>query len=183
MPNNFDVMIDIETAGDSDNCIVLTLGAAKFNPNDLGGPGDSLYMRIDIDEQRELGRCTSEATLKWWDTQSVDVREEAWSPYDRVPVVAAMTQLSDFVKGAGAVWAQGPQFDMKILEHLYQQIGLRKPWRYNIVRDSRTLFKTVGDMRDRNVSGLHNALVDVHQQIIGVQRCFALINTIKQNGP
>lgn len=176
-----DVMIDIETAGDCDNAIVLTLGAAKFDLNSLSGPGDSLYMRINIEEQEQLGRVRTASTVAWWDTQPIDVREEAWSPYDRQPVVTAMTQLTDFVKGASTVWSQG-SFDIKILENLYQQIGLRKPWRYNVIRDSRTLFKTVGDFRDRNATGLHNALVDAHHQIIGVQRCMSMINTIKQNG-
>lgn len=174
-----DVMIDIETAGDCDNAIVLTLGAAKFDPNSLSGPGDSLYMRIDIEEQEQLGRVRTDSTMAWWDTQPIDVREEAWSPYDRHSVNDALSQLQSFVKGSSAIWSQGPLFDIIILQHLYQQIGLRKPWRYNAIRDSRTLFKTVGDFRDRSTQGLHNALVDAHHQILGVQRCMQIINRNK----
>lgn len=177
-----DVMIDIETLGTSANCIILTVGAAKFNPNTVSAPIDNFYMRLSIDEQQQMNRCSEAETVDWWLKQDDAVRTEAFDPDNRIDIVTALTELSAFIKGSKSVWAQGPQFDMVILENIYQQFGIAKPWRYNIVRDCRTLFKIVGDFREANASGLHNALVDVHHQITGVQRCIEKINAIKPPG-
>ena len=168
-------MIDIETMGTKADCVVLTIGAVKFDINTQGSIEDTMYLHLNIDAQRALSRSVDCDTMTWWDTQDAAVRDEAFKLDGRMPLVDALTALSTFVEGAETVWSQGPTFDMIILENLYTQLNMTVPWRYSRVRDSRTLFAVLGDQRPTNRPLAHNALSDCIYQAQGVQNCIASI--------
>ena len=166
-----DVMLDLETLGTRPGCVILTLGAVKFDPfsNTLG---DGLYVRPDVDEQLARGREAQEETMAWWMTQAEDVREEALGTEGRIPVESMYRQLNRFLVGTNNIWCQGPAFDMVILEDLYRQYGWPTPWQFWQISDSRTLFKVHGDPREKNKAGLHNALEDCISQAQAVQTIY-----------
>jgi hypothetical protein len=175
-----DIMLDIETLGTRPECVILTLGAVKFNPFDIDAePGPGLYMRIDVDEQLALGREVQEDTLQWWMNQAEDVREEALGESDRVSLDTMYKDLNRFLVGAKNIWCQGPAFDMVILENIYRQRGWPTPWQFWQIRDSRTLFGVHGDPRVKGKVGLHNALEDCVSQAKGVQQVFHKHNIVK----
>lgn len=175
-----DIMLDIETLGTRPECVILTLGAVKFNPFDIDvEPGPGLYMRIDVDEQLALGREVQEDTLQWWMNQAEDVREEALGESDRVSLDTMYKDLNRFLVGAKNIWCQGPAFDMVILENIYRQCGWPTPWQFWQIRDSRTLFGVHGDPRVKGKVGLHNALEDCVSQAKGVQQVFHKHNIVK----
>ncbi len=162
-------MLDLETLATSPDAVVLTFGAIKFDPFDSSKPMDQgLYMRVNVDEQIALGRRVDEGTVDWWGTQSEEVREEALGETDRVSIEDFTKALNKFVVGATRIWAQGPVFDIVILENLYRQIGKPAPWQYYTIRDSRTLLKALGDDRQGGAL-LHNALADAVSQAGAVQ--------------
>lgn len=155
-----DIMLDLETLATSPDSVILTMGAVKFNPFDLTEEIDNgLYFRINVDEQINLGRHVDDGTVAWWGTQSDAVREEALGEQDRVSLEDFTKELNKFVVGADRIWAQGPVFDIVILENLYRQLGKPAPWPYYVIRDSRTLLKALGDTRQHS-GMLHNALAD-----------------------
>ena len=53
-------MIDLETLGTKPDCVVLTLGAIKFNPYTQTEPDKGLYIRLDVDEQTKMGRSVDD---------------------------------------------------------------------------------------------------------------------------
>lgn len=162
-------MLDIETLATSPDAVVLTFGAIKFDPfNPSIQMSDGIYFRIDVDEQINLGRRVDEGTVAWWGTQSAEVREEALGETDRVSLEDFAKALNKFVVGVTRIWAQGPVFDIVILENLYRQIGKPAPWQYYSIRDSRTLLKALGDDR-KGGALLHNALADAVSQAEAVQ--------------
>ena len=164
-----DIMLDIETLATSPDAAVLTFGAIKFDPfNPSIQMSDGIYFRINVDEQIDLGRRVDEGTVAWWGTQSAEVREEALGETDRVSIEDFTKALNKFVVGATRIWAQGPVFDIVILENLYRQIGKPAPWQYYSIRDSRTLLKALGDDR-KGGALLHNALADAVSQAEAVQ--------------
>ena len=164
-----DIMLDIETLATSPDAVVLTFGAIKFDPfNPSIQMSDGIYFRIDVDEQINLGRRVDEGTVAWWGTQSAEVREEALGETDRVSLEDFAKALNKFVVGVTRIWAQGPVFDIVILENLYRQIGKPAPWQYYSIRDSRTLLKALGDDR-KGGALLHNALADAVSQAEAVQ--------------
>ena len=164
-----DIMLDIETLATSPDAVVLTFGAIKFDPfNPSIQMSDGIYFRINVDEQIDLGRRVDEGTVAWWGTQSAEVREEALGETDRVSLEDFTKALNKFVVGATRIWAQGPVFDIVILENLYRQIGKPAPWQYYAIRDSRTLLKALGDDR-KGGTLLHNALADAVSQAEAVQ--------------
>lgn len=169
------VMLDIETMGFRTTSTILTFGAVKFNPYDISqevgaAENTTMYVRLDVDEQLNLGRTTDESTMQWWAEQSEDVQAEAFSDEDRVSLATFTSELNRFLVGVDEVWAQGPTFDMVIIESLYRDLGLPVPWSYNRVMDSRTLFRLHGDPRPKNGPGAHNALVDAYNQAVAVQQ-------------
>lgn len=172
------VMIDIETKGTRTDTTVLAIGAVKFDIHSNTGMAQELYLHPDLEQQRLMQRTEDPATMKWWDTQSEAVRYEAFRMDCRIPLESALDQLSEFCADAGTVWAQGPQFDISILESLYTSLGKRKPWRFNQIRDSRTLFGILGDRRDKNDTGLHNALEDARSQARAAQQAMAYLEEI-----
>lgn len=164
-----DVMLDLETLATSPDSVILTIGAIKFNPFDRDTDMDQgLYFRINVDEQIALGRKVDEGTVAWWGTQSEEVREEALGEEGRVDLETFTKMLNKFVLGADRIWAQGPVFDIVILENLYRQLGKPAPWPYYVIRDSRTLLKALGDTR-RPGALLHNALADCVSQAEAIQ--------------
>lgn len=168
-----DVMLDLETLGTRPDCVILTLGAVKFNPYTADMPGPGLYLRPDVDEQISRGREVQEETVEWWLKQAEDVREEALGTEGRVSIEQMYRELNRFLVGVENIWAQGPVFDIAILENLYRQYGWPTPWQFWQIRDSRTLFGALGDPRVKGKVGLHNALEDCVSQAQAVQKVFS----------
>lgn len=173
-------MLDLETLGTRPDCVILTLGAVKFDPYSLREPGPGIYCRVDVDEQTALGREVQEDTLNWWLSQAEDIREEALGESDRVSLDTLYRDLNRFLVGVDNIWAQGPVFDIAILENLYRQMGWPTPWQFWQISDSRTLFKTHGDPRVKGKAGLHNALEDCVSQATAVQQIYKRLGIEKR---
>jgi hypothetical protein len=175
-----DCMIDLESLGTRPDCAILTLGAVKFDPYTPDKFGNSLYFRIDVDEQLALGREVQEDTLAWWSNQAEDVREEALGQEGRVSLETMYCNLNRFLVGVENIWCQGPAFDIVILENIYRQQGWPTPWQFWQIRDSRTLFGVHGDPREKGKAGLHNALEDCISQAQGVQAIYHALKLEKK---
>ena len=167
-----DVMLDIETLSTTNNSVVLSLGAVKFNPFTLQDPYEDLELRITIDDQSEMGRDISEATLEWWGKQPADVQEAAFGTEGRISAVDACHALNKFLVGANKIWCQGPHFDICILESLFKDCKVSTNWKYFNIMDSRTAFTIHGDSREKGRGSLHNATEDSREQAKAVQKMF-----------
>ena len=132
-------MLDLETLGTRPGCVILTIGAVLFDPYSLKEPGPGIYMRVDADEQIARGREVQEDTLQWWMNQADDIREEALGESGRVSVEQMYRELNKICVGVQNIWAQGPVFDIAILENIYRQYGWPTPWQFWQISDSRTL--------------------------------------------
>ena len=172
-------MLDLETLGTRPDCVVLTLGAIKFCPFTPDKFGEGLYLRLDVDQQLALGRDVQQDTLDWWSKQDPLVREEALGESNRVDLEEATRQLNKFLVGVNDIWAQGPVFDIAILENLYRQLDKPTPWNFWQIRDSRTLFGVHGDPRKKGRTGHHDALADCVYQAQGVQAIYQQQNIKK----
>lgn len=167
------VMLDLETLGTRPDCVILTLGAIKFDPYSIQEPSPGLYLRLNVEEQLQLGRTADDSTIAWWGQQDPRVREEAMGDLEgelRVSVAKARYELNKFLVGVEYIWAQGPAFDIVILEDLYRSQGWGFPWHFWQIRDSRTLFGVHGDPREKGRDQAHNALADCYYQARAVQK-------------
>lgn len=167
------IMLDLETLGTRPDCVILTLGAIKFDPFSEKEPGPGIYFRLDIEDQLAKGRTVDDSTIEWWAQQDPKVREEAMGEGgERVDIAKLKYELNKFLVGVDYIWAQGPAFDIVILEDLYRSQGWGFPWHFWQIRDSRTLFGVHGDPREAGRDQAHNALMDCYYQAIGVQKIY-----------
>jgi hypothetical protein len=176
-----DVMLDLETLSTRPEAVILTIGAVKFDPySNHIDIENGLYHRIDVDEQTALNRHVQEETLNWWGKQDPEVMEEAMGEHNRVGLDDFCADLNRFLVGVENIWCQGPCFDIVILENLYRQLVKPTPWQFWQIRDSRTLFGTHGDPRDKNRKAAHNALMDCVYQAEGVQKIYSDLKLVKK---
>lgn len=165
--------IDLETLDTKPDCVILSLGAVKFDPLSKNEPHSELYWKLDVDHQTELGRGISDSTMEWWSKQDPKIMEEAFSEDDRTPLETVLKELSKWMNGVDVLWGQGYGFDMTILENLYWQMKMPVPWRFWQVRDSRTLFSLCEkDPRKSMQTDLHNALADALYQSKAIQLAY-----------
>lgn len=161
-----DLMIDIETLGTSDDTIVLSVGVAMFNwerPDDPVKPVTEFG--IDVKEQEKMGRTLSIDTLMWWMQQSDKARRIFDESQHRLSCMEAVVQIVNAVSLADGVWANGPDFDCRILGHLTKQILPQSKWPFwknRCVRTMKGLYPEASSIKF--VGTAHNALADaVHQ--------------------
>lgn len=169
-----DVMIDIETLGNTPDATVLTIAAIAFDrmgnygmvadPRDL----DYFYCRVEVDNQN---RQINDDTVEWWAKQDEEAKEEAFHPDNRLPLAEAMKGLNEWAAGADRYWANGVGFDFNILESCNRQLNNRSPWQFWQVLDARTIYKLVPDhFIPKN--NKHHALWDCLSQIQRLTECF-----------
>jgi hypothetical protein len=156
-----DVMVDIEGLATGPETTILTIAAQEFDPLERGRFGRDYYVRVDLESQE--GRTIEQGTIDWWATQPAVVREEAFSEQARVSLQEALQGLHRVIWHARRLWAQGPTYDINILEHAFKSLQMPLPWRYFAVRDSRTVFSLCPNLEKYPAS--HHALEDCRRQI------------------
>jgi hypothetical protein len=172
------LMVDLETLAVSPQSVILTLGAVHFNPYESGYT-DSIYFRLNLDDQDNLGREIDPNTLDWWAKQDNKIMEEAFSSDNRISVAEAIDKFHKFAWGCSAFWSHGSAFDLVILEDLYKQLGRSTPWNFWQLRDTRTIFD-LGVDPEMPKNSKHDALQDAIRQSVGVQNVYKKLK-IKPN--
>ena len=167
-----DLMIDIEGLGTGPDTTILTIAAQAFDPLGNGYYNQSFYCRVSLESQE--GRSIQQSTIDWWATQPLEAREEAFGEDNRVPLELALEQLAKVAWHAKRIWANGPTYDMNILEHAYKSYSKLIPWQYYNVRDSRTVYSLWPDLPKPPTS--HHALEDCRRQIDLLQKTLKHLN-------
>lgn len=178
MPYNIcmaDIMIDIETIGTGPSACILTIAMQTFDPFADGWYDRHYYARIDPDSQPD--RNIEEGTLQWWASQPTEAREEAFAEDGRISLKQALEEMHPIIWNSNYIWANGPTFDMNIIEHAYKSYGMSLPWKYYKVRDARTVYSLYPDLGRGPVS--HHALDDCQQQILKLQKTFRHLGVTK----
>ena len=153
-------MIDIETLGTEPGCVVLSIGACRFDPREGVDQRETYYEEIDRVSARNAGLEVDPDTLDWWQGQDPDLR-----PFDGDTTLwEALFNLTEFLDGAEQYWANSPSFDLKILEAAYKAVDLSPPWRYWEWRDVRTIRDLPAAVEVSQNGREHHALDDaIHQ--------------------
>lgn len=156
-------MIDIETLGTGPEACIITIAAQTFDPLrriDFD-TWPSYYARIDPESQPD--RRIQEDTLAWWSQQPEHIRDEAFGDHDRISLQQSLEELGKMIWQSRRFWANGPTFDANILEHAYKQAGMNLPWKFFVVRDTRTVYSLWPGLPKPPAT--HNALEDCRRQI------------------
>jgi 3' exoribonuclease, RNase T-like len=156
-----DLMIDLEGLGTGPDTTILTIAAQSFDPLGSGYHEAKYYARITLESQAD--RSIQQSTIDWWATQPAEARDEAFCEEGRIPLDQALDSLGKLIWHSKRVWAQGPTYDMNILEHAYKSRGKPIPWQFYNVRDSRTVFSLWPSLPKPPTS--HHALEDCRRQI------------------
>lgn len=157
------VMIDIETLSLTPNAVILSIGAVYLDS------ALDFYVEVAIESQKY--RHIEPSTLKWWANQSMPVPLKGL-----VSIKDALELFSAFITGADEFWAKGPQFDFAVLEHAFAEYGISNPWKYNQVRDLRTLKGLYPDKIWAPNPSEHNALADAKYQAAILQQLLGEIH-------
>jgi hypothetical protein len=156
-----DLMIDLEGLGTGPDTTILTIAAQAFDPFGEQDFKQQYYARVTLESQET--RSIQQGTIDWWATQPAAARDEAFNEQGRIPLDQALDELGKLIWHSKRIWAQGPTYDMNILEHAYKSYGKPIPWQFYAVRDSRTVFSLWPDLPKPPTS--HHALEDCRRQI------------------
>lgn len=170
-----DIMVDLETLDTKPNCVILSIGAVRFNPMGMGIV-EKLELKPTIEDQTEkYNRTINDETIEWWGKQNPQAIEEAFSDTGRLSLKECLEILYKFCWNHRAIWSNGAGFDIVALETGYRDVGVAIPWPYYTARDTRTLFDITGvSLRDKKYSTktTHRAVEDAEHQVIVVQDAY-----------
>ncbi len=188
-------MVDIETLSTAVNAVVLSVGAAEFDPF-TDKIEREFYRELRLDMQR--GRHISGDTVQWWAKQLTENNAEniLTNPNsEKLDPHNAVFSLAEFFKSRAygvtspeeyddiIVWACDPDFDLAILSNLYGELNLPVPWKFwntRSVRTVRMLNKIAGiEMPKSPVT--HNALEDCIRQAKEVSAMLSMLHRLSQN--
>ncbi|HEY3815452.1 MAG TPA: 3'-5' exonuclease [Caulobacteraceae bacterium] len=166
-----DVMVDLETLGNSAGCVVISIGAVAFDPA-TGEIDDGFYTSVNVRSSIVHGLRFDQDTLNWWDKQSAEAREALTAAYkaDSPRIVAALGATGAYLRRWGGadrvrVWGNGSDFDNSILTACYRAIGENAPWAFWNSRCFRTLKNLHPEIAAPERKGVHhNALDDAKHQ-------------------
>lgn len=160
------VMIDLETIGTGPNAAVIQIGAVVFNSRTGYAKPDAFEVDVDLISALMAGGEVDGRTVRWWQDQG---GPELKRPKE---IRAALHDLASWFKkypDVERVWAQGPSFDVAILEGYYRRLGIAQPWAYNAARDTRTVYdlaKERGWSKPEGTQAVHTAVEDCRRQIV-----------------
>jgi hypothetical protein len=159
------VMVDLETLSTFPTAGILSIGAVKFNQNEIL---DEFYVNLDIKETKSLSNFFNidKNTLLWWKEQKPEILRQALM--NSIPIKDGLMKFYNWLpKKDYTIWGNGADFDMPILKNAYLSINMDVPWKYYDQRCFRTIKETFDDpslVPLKSPDGAHNALYDAKLQ-------------------
>jgi DNA polymerase III epsilon subunit-like protein len=167
-----DVMLDLETVGVSAGCGILSIGAVTFDLE------KQFHEKISPESCRGVLKESLE-TLRWWNTQPREIKDDAFSGTKGLTFV--LLEFSEWFRSLGPVedtyiWGNGADFDLPILQAAYETIGREKPWKGYNGRCYRTLKNLLPHVKPQVKNAVrHNALEDAKYQARHAVQLLAMI--------
>jgi hypothetical protein len=137
-------MIDLETLGLHANCVVLSIAAYAFDL-ETGDKDFRFRKNLKLESQLKAGRTINAETLQWWLTQDRKTFEGCLT--NQIEFEQALWDLGEYIDNYKLeyVWANGIAFDLGILRHAYNSVGIPLPWKYYNERDYKTIRELLAD--------------------------------------
>lgn len=157
-------MIDIETYDVIPSAVILSLGACVMNSQE-----ENVFYR-EFNPATQDMRTTSQSTIDWWNQQSIP------APCGSLSLQQGLGEFKYWLSTLRAepiIWCKGTDFDTAILAHAYKQYNIELPWKYNNVRDMRTLKKLHPQLTYATNHNPHHALSDAINQAVHLSQIFA----------
>lgn len=165
------VMLDIETMGNTSNAAIIAIGACYFDPA-TGEIGETFYSKVNLESSVFAGAKMDPSTVLWWLQQNEGARAEFKGNEKEPHINIVLSQFSAFLAQSNnaMVWGNGIAFDNVIVKAAYDNAMLPPPWKFWNERDVRTMVDLGQQLgfdpkRDMPFEGdRHNALADaIHQ--------------------
>lgn len=147
----YHLMVDLETMGVAPSAPIVTMSAVFFDP-DTGETGAEFSAKVSVESNMRMGRIPESGTLEWWMGQSDAARASLFPKGGEraIPLSEALGKLKEFIESnssndksgrnrGAVVWSNGANFDIVLLTHAFDQVGMEVPWKYWDTRDVRTI--------------------------------------------
>lgn len=163
-------MIDLETLDVSSSAIIVAIGAVAFN-NKFDTVDEKMIL-VDL-SRTYSGVTASVDTCLFWFKQLRKNPEMLKLFKGDVYEPDALDQLGLFIdelkETKNTFWSKG-SFDFNILNHRYAAYDKKTPWRYNEIRDARTVINLPRDgmmppVKLPTNENLHDPISDCKNQI------------------
>ena len=140
-------MFDVETLDTESTTVILSAALCYFDvtkkPSFEQLVENSVFVKFDVDEQREMGRTMSKDTMKWWKDQTYLAKQKSFVPSD--DDVTARLGIEIFHRYIEKYdpdhqcqfWARG-SLDQMSIDSLARQLGMDVIAPYWAWRDVRT---------------------------------------------
>ena len=136
-------------------------------------PNGSEYWELDWHDQIMDGRTIEKVTVDWWRENELTVPRGKKCPLEFFHELCEFCKINEIER----YWFRGPQFDCVKLESLASDWGTKVPWKYNQVRDCRTL-DDFCERREQKKEVSHHALEDATEQALDVVHAMEKINCV-----
>jgi len=165
------VMLDLETWGLTPDSVILSIGAAKFDPWG-DGIADSIEIHLDPDDCHRRGMTIDARTVLWWMDPDRQAAREALLSHRHL-TLDLVTALDVFQTWYGAdeqpIWGNGAGFDNVLLRSAYQRANMVTPWQHWSDRCYRTMKNLAPGVEIERTQTHHTAVGDAIDQALHLQ--------------
>jgi len=148
------IMLDLETMGNSSNAAIIAIGAVSFNSSEIT---ESFYEVVDLKSSVDAGLTMDADTVLWWMDREDDARSQF--KIGGLSLAVVLELFVGFVGPDAVMWGNGASFDNVILANAYQALSVPQPWAYWNDRCYRTM-KTLYPSVKMNRTGTYHCAVD-----------------------
>jgi len=171
-----DVMVDLETLGNSDSPTIIQLSAVKFNSL-TGETFEEFSKFIDPRSCILAGLKSDGSTLDWWLRQDKKVFEDVVlkSLSEGLPLTQVLAEFSRFLcenEEDIRIWGNGIMSDNVWIHNAYKASGVANPIKFWQHSDVRTIVDLGRNLLDKDykkevifIGDPHNAIDDCKHQI------------------
>lgn len=161
-PQTTHVMLDLETFGNGNDAVIVSIGAVKFNLEK--GIFDEFHVGIDPSSCQSLGLKIDADTIMWWMHPDRDQARANLLALDRIDLPSALIGFTQWIEHADAIWGNGSTFDNIILRSAYKACGMEYPVKFWQDQCYRTVkYRTPAIVLQREGTH-HDALDDARSQ-------------------
>lgn len=164
------IMLDLETWGNGNKAVIVSIGACKFNGDEIT---DQFHVGVDPASCQAFGLDVDADTILWWMDPQQDAARAEWLKLERIDLPSALLGFEMWAKTGPSIvsiWGNGATFDNVILRSACKATGIGYPVKFWQDQCYRTMKYLTPNCPMQREGTLHNALDDAISQAKHLQR-------------